>query len=134
MTTLKSSIAVPTDSVLGDLKLPPHSIEAEQSVLGALLIENTAWERIGDLLDISDFYRQDHRLIYQQIIKLIDQNFPADIITVSEALDSSNELSTAGGLSYLGALVENTPSSANIRRYAEIVRERSIMRRLVEVG
>ncbi|HVC49891.1 MAG TPA: replicative DNA helicase [Burkholderiales bacterium] len=133
-TPILSTNTVTTNAGIDNLKLPPHSIEAEQSVLGALLIENAAWERIGDLIDESDFYRQDHRLIYHHIVKLIDRNSPADVITVSEALGSCNELVTAGGLSYLSALVENTPSSANIRRYAEIVRERSIMRRLVEVG
>lgn len=122
------------DDILNSFKLPPHSIEAEQSLLGGLLIENEALDKIADIVSPSDFYRQDHRLIYQHIIKLIEQNSPADIVIVAESLEKNAELVTAGGLSYLGSLAQNTPTSANIRRYAEIVRERSIMRSLVEVG
>jgi replicative DNA helicase len=122
------------DEILNNLKLPPHSIEAEQSLLGGLLIENEALDKIADLVSPNDFYRQDHRLIYQHIIKLVEQNSPADIVTVAESLEKNAELVTVGGISYLGSLAQNTPTSANIRRYAEIVRERSIMRHLVEVG
>ena len=122
------------DNQLDAIKLPPHSVEAEQSVLGGLLLENTAWERIADLITEQDFYRHDHRLIYRHITKLLDASKPADVITVSESLESSQELSTVGGLAYLGALAQNTPSAANIRRYAEIVRDRAILRGLVEVG
>jgi replicative DNA helicase len=120
------------DDILNNLKLPPHSIEAEQSLLGGLLIENEALDKIADLVSPNDFYRQDHRLIYQHIIKLVEQNSPADIVTVAESLEKNAELVTVGGISYLGSLAQNTPTSANIRRYAEIVRERSIMRHLVE--
>jgi replicative DNA helicase len=116
------------------IKLPPHSVEAEQSVLGGLLLDNSAWERIADLLGESDFYRADHRLIYRHISKLVEASRPADVITVSESMDSTRELDTVGGLAYLGALAQNTPSSANIRRYAEIVRERAIMRKLAETA
>ena len=119
---------------LESLKLPPNSVEAEQSVLGGLLLENEALDRIADVLNQSDFYRHDHRLIYTHIAKLIEQNRPADIVTVAESLENSAELSSVGGIAYLGALAQNTPTAANIRRYAEIVRERSIMRKLVEVG
>ena len=119
---------------LESLKLPPNSVEAEQSVLGGLLLENEALDRIADILNQSDFYRHDHRLIYTHIAKLIEQNRPADIVTVAESLENSAELSSVGGIAYLGALAQNTPTAANIRRYAEIVRERSIMRKLVEVG
>ena len=119
---------------LESLKLPPNSVEAEQSVLGGLLLENEALDRIADILNQSDFYRHDHRLIYSHIAKLIEQNRPADIVTVAESLENSAELSSVGGIAYLGALAQNTPTAANIRRYAEIVRERSIMRKLVEVG
>ncbi len=122
------------DQQVESLKLPPHSVEAEQSVLGGLLLENSAWEKIADLVTESDFYRHDHKLIYRHISKLIEQNRPADVITVSESLESSAELQNIGGLSYLGGLAQNTPSAANIRRYAEIVRERSVMRKLVQVG
>ena len=119
---------------LESLKLPPNSVEAEQSVLGGLLLENEALDRIADILSQADFYRHDHRLIYTYIAKLIEQNRPADIVTVAESLENSAELSSVGGIAYLGALAQNTPTAANIRRYAEIVRERSIMRKLVEVG
>lgn len=122
------------DDSLETLKLPPHSVEAEQSVLGGLLLENDALDRIADILAGGDFYRHDHRLIYEHICKLIERNKPADIVTVAESLDSSAELSGVGGIAYLGALAQNTPTAANIRRYAEIVRERAVMRKLVEVG
>ena len=119
---------------LESLKLPPNSVEAEQSVLGGLLLENEALDKIADVLNQADFYRYDHRLIYTHIARLIEQNRPADIVTVAESLENSAELSSVGGIAYLGALAQNTPTAANIRRYAEIVRERSIMRKLVEVG
>ncbi|HYD33189.1 MAG TPA: DnaB-like helicase C-terminal domain-containing protein, partial [Methylophilaceae bacterium] len=122
------------DDSLETLKLPPHSVEAEQSVLGGLLLENEALDKIADLLSGGDFYRHDHRLIYEHICKLIERNRPADIVTVAESLESTAELSGVGGISYLGALAQNTPTAANIRRYAEIVRERAVMRKLVEVG
>ena len=122
------------DNQLDAIKLPPHSVEAEQSVLGGLLLENHAWERIADLITEQDFYRHDHRLIYRHITRLLDASKPADVVTVSESLESSKELTTVGGLAYLGALAQNTPSAANIRRYAEIVRDRAILRGLVEVG
>lgn len=122
------------DDTLASLKLPPHSVEAEQSVLGGLLLENEALDRIADLVSSADFYRHDHRTIYEHISRLIEQSKPADIVTVAESLDSTAELSGVGGIAYLGALAQNTPSSANIRRYAEIVRERAVMRSLVEVG
>ena len=116
------------------IKLPPHSVEAEQSVLGGLLLDNTAWDKIADMIGESDFYRADHRLIYRHISKLVGNSRPADVITVSESLESTRELDGVGGLAYLGALAQNTPTAANIRRYAEIVRERSVMRKLAEVG
>jgi replicative DNA helicase len=122
------------DDSLESLKLPPHSVEAEQSVLGGLLLENEALDKIADILSGNDFYRHDHRLIFQHIGKLIEHNKPADIVTVAESLESTAELSGIGGLAYLGALAQNTPTAANIRRYAEIVRERAVMRKLVEVG
>ncbi|MDK2125615.1 replicative DNA helicase [Parachitinimonas caeni] len=122
------------DPQLENLRTPPHSIEAEQSVLGGLLLENSAWDKIADVVTEADFYREDHRLIYRHISRLIEHGRPADVITVQESLDTANELAYIGGLAYLGSLVQNTPSAANIRRYAEIVRERSIMRRLAAVG
>ena len=120
-----------SDPQLAAVRTPPHSIEAEQSVLGGLLLDNTAWDRIADLVGTDDFYRNDHRLIFAAISRLIDAGKPADAVTVFEALRNSNKADDAGGLVYLNTLAQNTPSAANIRRYAEIVRERSVLRRLV---
>jgi replicative DNA helicase len=116
------------------IKLPPHSVEAEQSVLGGLLLDNSAWDRIADFLAESDFYRADHRQIYHHITRLVEANRPADAITVAESLESTKDLESVGGLAYIGALAQNTPSAANIRRYAEIVRERAIMRKLAQTA
>ena len=122
------------DTQLDQIKLPPHSVEAEQSVLGGLLLEASALDKIADLMSADDFYRHEHRLIFRQIVRLSEQAKPVDVITVAEALEIAGELDKIGGLSYLGGLAQNVPSAANIRRYGEIVRERSIMRRLAEVG
>jgi len=110
------------DPQLDSIKLPPHSVEAEQSVLGGLLLENIAWDKIADILTEDDFYRHDHRLIFRHIGKLIEHAKPADVITVAEMLENSGELNSSGGLAYLGSLAQNTPSTANIRRY---VRDRA---------
>ena len=123
-----------TDPQLESLRLPPHSIEAEQSVLGGLLLDNSAWDRIADFLRDTDFYRFDHRLIYQHIDKLINASRPADVITVYESLQSVGKAEEVGGLSYLNALAQNTPSAANIRHYAQIVRDRGILRSLITVS
>lgn len=116
------------------LAMPPHSMEAEQSVLGGLMLENSAWDRIADLINEDDFYRHEHRLIFRAIKALVELSRPADVITVQEELQKREELEPAGGLEYLITLAQNTPSAANIRRYGEIVRERSIMRQLAQVG
>ena len=130
----QSAFPILHDSQVELLKLPPHSVEAEQSVLGGLLLDNTAWDRMADLIAEADFYRADHRLIYRHICKLIGNSRPADVITVAESLESTKELQSAGAMAYLGALATNTPSAANIRRYAEIVRDRAILRKLAEVA
>jgi replicative DNA helicase len=122
------------DTQLDQIKLPPHSVEAEQSVLGGLLLEATALDKITDLLQPDDFYRHEHRIIYRQVVRLSEMAKPVDVITVAEALEIAGELDQVGGLPYLGGLAQNVPSAANIRRYGEIVRERSIMRKLAEVG
>ena len=122
------------DDQIDKLKLPPHSVEAEQSLLGGLLIDNEALDKVADVMSEIDFYRHDHRLIYQHIAKVIEANQPADIITVGESLEKSDELKNVGGIAYLGMLAENTPTAANIRGYAQIIRERSIMRSLALVG
>jgi replicative DNA helicase len=122
------------DTQISSLKLPPHSIEAEQSVLGGLLLNNDAWDRIGDIVGDEDFYRDDHRRIYRHISKLIENNKPADVLTTSESLQLAGELQGVGGIAYMQSLSEGTPSAVNIRLYAEIVRERAITRRLARVG
>ena len=124
----------PADTQLVNLRVPPHSIEAEQSVLGGLLLDNAAWDRIGDLLSVEDFYRDDHRRIYRHIARLIERAKPADVVTVAESIESSEDKDKTGGLAYLGTLAQNTPSAHNIRRYAEIVHERAVMRKLVAIG
>ncbi|MFP5464390.1 MAG: replicative DNA helicase [Gammaproteobacteria bacterium] len=116
------------------LKVPPHSIEAEQSVLGGLLLEGTAWDLVSDRLVDEDFYRQDHRLIYQAIRRVYDQGRPCDLITVAECLEQSEELDRAGGMAYLGLLAGGVASAVNIAAYADIVRERAIARHLISVG
>jgi replicative DNA helicase len=123
-----------SDPQLDSIRVPPHSIEAEQSVLGGLLLDNAAWDRIADFIREDDFYRFDHRLIFQSIVKLVNSSRPADVITVFEALSSQGRAEDAGGLTYLNALAQNTPSAANIRRYAEIVRDRGVLRKLITVS
>ncbi len=125
---------MPNDTQIEALKVPPHSIEAEQSVLGGLLLDNGAADRISDFLSGDHFYSDAHRLLYNAIMQLIGDNKPADVVTVAEALGSINKLDYIGGMSYLAALVENVPTAANIRRYAEIVHERAILRRLAAAG
>lgn len=122
------------DPQVESLRVPPHSIEAEQSVLGGLLLDNAAWDRIADFVSEDDFYRFDHRVIFQHLVKLINAAKPADVITVYEALTTSGKAEEVGGLSYLNALAQNTPSAANIRRYAEIVRDRGVLRKLITVS
>jgi replicative DNA helicase len=125
---------MPNDPQLQALKVPPHSMEAEQSVLGGLLLENGAADRVADIVAGDDFYTEVHRLLYVAIMDLIADNKPADVVTVGEALGSLKKLDYIGGMAYLGSLVDNVPTAANIRRYAEIVRERAILRRLAAAG
>jgi replicative DNA helicase len=119
------------DEAVARLRVPPHSVEAEQSVLGGLLLDNLAWDRAGDLLTDGDFYRHEHRLIYAAIGALVAASKPADVVTVFEQLQSLGRAQDSGGLVYLNALAQSVPSAANMRRYAEIVRERSILRKLI---
>jgi len=113
------------------MQAPPHSVAAEQSVLGGLLLDNGAWDRIGDSLKESHFYRYDHRLIFQHITKLINSCRPADVITVYEALLAAAKAEEVGGLGYLNELAQNTPSAANIGHYAEIVRDKAARREII---
>ena len=122
------------DPQLAQLRVPPHSIESESSVLGGLLLDNQAWDRVADLLIASDFYRHEHQLIFEAIGKLINNSKPADVITVFEALQGLGRADDVGGLVYLNALAQFVPSASNIRRYAEIVRERSILRKLISAS
>ncbi|WP_370624386.1 replicative DNA helicase [Polynucleobacter sp. AP-Melu-500A-A1] len=121
------------DAVVQALKVPPHSVEAEQSLLGGLLIDNTAWDRLGGVLTDKDFYRPEHALIYKVIQRLVSDNQPADVITVHEAV-KSEQGGDLVGIDYLNSLAQSTPSAANIKGYADIVRDRSILRRLIEVS
>lgn len=128
------SRAETVDTQLLALKVPPHSVEAEQSLLGALLLDNQAFDRVADLVAEQDFYRDDHRRIWRHIAKLIEASRPADVVTISESIEASEDKDKTGGPAYLGALAQNTPSALNIRRYAELVRERSVQRRLAHVA
>jgi len=116
------------------LRLPPHSIEAEQSLLGGLMLDGEAWDKVSEVVTAKDFYRQDHRLIFSAIEQLIKEDKLPDAITVSEQLESRKETDKAGGLPYLSELVKNTPSAANIKAYGGIIRERSILRQLISVS
>lgn len=122
------------DQAVESLKVPPHSIQAEQSVLGGLMLDNQTWDSVADKVTENDFYRRDHRLIFRTIAQLAEKQDPFDVITLSEALESTGELQDAGGLAYLGTLVKDTPSAANIVAYANIVRDRSVLRQLIHVG
>ena len=126
--------AIARESATAQLKIPPHSIEAEQAVLGGLMLDNQAWDKVSDRVSEVDFYRFDHRLIFRALEELAERNSPMDLVTVSERLEAWGELDKAGGLAYLGLLARDTPSAANIVAYADIVRERSVLRQLIAVG
>ncbi len=116
------------------LKVPPHSVEAEQSLLGGLMLNKTAWDNVADVVTADDFYRNDHRLIFAAIGALVNDGHPCDVVTASEHLDKRGELGKAGGLEYLASLANETPGAANARAYANIVRERSMLRSLINAG
>jgi replicative DNA helicase len=124
----------PSDPQLLALKVPPHSVEAEQSLLGGLLLDNQAFDKIADLVTAEDFYRDDHRRIFRHLSKLIEHGKPADVVTIAESIEASEDKDRTGGPAYLGSLAQNTPSALNIRRYAELVRERAVQRRLITVA
>ena len=108
-----------------DLKIPPHSIDAERAVLGGLMLQNEKWEDVSELLDSNDFYRRSHVKIYMAIESLCAKNDPYDVVTLGEWLESRRELEDVGGMGYLSTLIENTPSAANILAYAKVVRQKS---------
>ncbi|MBV9621865.1 MAG: replicative DNA helicase, partial [Gammaproteobacteria bacterium] len=117
-----------------DTPTPPHSIEAEQALLGGLLLDPLAWDSVADAVVEDDFYRPDHRLIFNAIGQLAGNAKPCDVVTVSQHLERTGQLDAAGGLAYLSSVARDTPSAANARSYAEIVRERSLLRQLIRAG
>ncbi|QFT39694.1 Replicative DNA helicase (plasmid) [Vibrio sp. THAF191c] len=130
----KTSSRVMTQHSIDAMKTPPHSIEAEQSVIGGLFIDNSRWEAVVERLSAKDFYARQHRLIFQAISSLMDTSTPVDLITVSEKLEQQHELADIGGLAYLADLMKNTPSAANIMAYVDIVVERALLRHLVKTA
>ena len=122
------------DRQLATMKIPPHSVQAEQSVLGGLMLDNESWEKVADRLGEDDFYRRDHQLIFRSIRMLAEKRSPFDVVTLAEVLEKFGWLDDAGGLAYLGAMAKDTPSAANIASYADIVRERSVLRQLIHAG
>ncbi len=125
---------VTTGGVEQRLKVPPHSIEAEQSLLGGLMLDHQSWDKIADIVSAEDFYRKDHRVIFAAIANLAEDANPCDVVTVSEYLDNCGELDAAGGLEYIASLANETPGAANARAYAKILRERSMLRSLISAG
>jgi len=116
------------------LKVPPNSVEAEQALIGGLMLNAQAWDKVADVVVVDDFYRKDHRLIFAAIGKLVEGGSPCDVVTVSEHLDGGGELEQAGGLEYLATLANETAGAANARAYAKIIRERSTLRALINAG
>jgi len=123
-----------TDEDLARIKVPPHSMEAEQSVLGGLMLDNNAWDTVSEVVLDDNFYRQEHRKIYRTMRKLVNDGNPIDVVTLSEELDRTGDLESAGGLDYLIELAKNTPSASNIRAYSEIVRDRSLLRQMISAA
>ncbi len=121
-------------SNLSTLKVPPHSVEAEQAVLGGLMLDNSEWDNVADVLLAGDFYRAEHQLIYKVMLGQSEANSPIDVVTLVEALNSLGELDNAGGIDYLSELAGNARGTANIQAYADIIRERAILRRLISVA
>ena len=122
------------DKQIDTLKIPPHSIEAEQSVLGGLMLDNEAWDRVAERVVGLDFYTRTHKFIFEAMERLVDLHQPIDLITISETLEKNNQLEGIGGFAYLGEIAKNTPSAANITAYADIVRERAVVREMIGVA
>ena len=116
------------------LRVPPHSLQAEQSLLGGLMLDNQTWDSVADKVNDGDFYRREHRLIFAAIRDLAARDQPFDVVTLAEWLERTGQLEDAGGLPYLGVIATGTPSAANVKAYAKIVRERSVLRQLISVG
>jgi replicative DNA helicase len=117
-----------------EVRAPPHSVEAEQAVLGGLMLDPSAWDAVADIVTAGDFYRRDHRLVFEAIAEVAENRGVCDVVTVSEHLERKGRLEEVGGLAYLGTVARDTPSAANVRAYAEIIRERSILRQLATAG
>jgi len=132
MTEPQFDYDMPADEEI--LRVPPHSLAAEQSVLGGLMLDNQCWDNVAEKVSVEDFYRKDHRLIFETVAELAKQDEPFDVITISELLGQRGDLEAVGGLAYLGALAKDTPSAANIQSYASIVRQRSVRRQLIHIG
>ncbi len=122
------------DAEVEQLRVPPHSLQAEQSVIGGLMLDNSTWDQVADRVSAEDFYRREHQLIFAVVGGLAEEQKPFDVVTLAEELERREELEDVGGLPYLAALAEDTPSAANIRAYADIVREHSVTRQLIRVG
>jgi replicative DNA helicase len=116
------------------LRVPPHSVEAEQAVLGGLLLDNSTWDSVADRLRAEDFYRRDHQVIFEAIAELSARNEPSDAVTLAEYLTAKGQAEESGGLGYLAGLARDTPTAANVRAYSDIVRERSLLRQLIRVS
>ena len=127
-------MATPKLSVVASPKVPPHSLEAEQSVLGGLMLSSKAWDQVADKISEEDFYREDHRLVFRAIHDLHENSKPCDAVTVTEWFESHGKIAQVDGGSYISQLANNTPSAANVGAYADIVREKSILRSLIDVG
>lgn len=132
--SVKDSSRKNSDPKVERLKIPPHSIEAEQSVLGSMLIAPDSWDKVAELVNDEDFYNRSHQIIFRAILRLLNKSQPIDLITVSEDLEERNELDDAGGFAYLGELARNTPSAANVTAYAQIIKERAVTRELIGVA
>ncbi len=122
------------DRQLEGIKMPPHSLEAEQSVLGGLMLDNERWDNVSERVVAEDFFSRPHRLIFSEMQRLLEAGQPIDLITLSESLETRGELEMSGGFAYLAELAKNTPSAANINAYADIVRERAVVREMIAVA
>ncbi|NPU95057.1 MAG: replicative DNA helicase [Gammaproteobacteria bacterium] len=134
MSDFPIELQLDSDIETASIKVPPHSIEAEQSVLGGLMLDNNAFDDVAELVSDVDFYRRDHRLIFRAIAQLAEYRKPFDVVTLGEALDNAGILDESGGMAYLALLAKNTPSASNIKAYADIVRERSVLRQMIQVS
>ncbi|MEZ8384946.1 DnaB-like helicase N-terminal domain-containing protein, partial [Vibrio splendidus] len=116
------------------IKVPPHSLEAEQSVIGGLLLDNERWDTVAEKVVAKDFYSRPHRLIFEAVKDILEESSPLDLITLSEHLELREQLEDVGGFAYLADLAKNTPSAANINAYADIVAQRALVRSLIGVA